>query len=202
MSSHGDLERLLRPLVPEVLGILVRRHGQFAACEDALQEALLAAATQWPQDGTPENPRGWLITVATRRLIDERRGDQARRRREEAGAEPELSLSPAQAPGQTSAHDDTLALLFMCGHESLSVPSQIALTLRAVGGLTTLEISRAFMVPEATMAQRISRAKAMMRDATLTLPAEGPGGARSAACWRSCCSPMRGTGPGSTRAGP
>jgi RNA polymerase sigma factor (sigma-70 family) len=172
------LEHLLRPLAPEVLGILVRRHGQFAACEDAVQEALLAAALQWPADGVPESPRGWLVTVASRRLIDELRGDQARRRREEAIAEPELPRGQAEAEPSLPGHDDTLALLFLCCHESLSAPSQIALTLRAVGGLSTGEIARAFFVPEATMAQRISRAKATIRSATLELPRDAARDAR------------------------
>jgi RNA polymerase sigma factor (sigma-70 family) len=134
-----------------VLAALVRRYGHFDACEDAVQEALLAAAAQWPHDGTPENPRAWLIAVASRRLIDELRSEQARRRREQVP--PELPATPV------SDRDDTLQLLFLCCHPSLTPASQIALTLRAVGGLTTAEIARAFLVPEATMAQRISRAK-------------------------------------------
>jgi RNA polymerase sigma factor (sigma-70 family) len=132
----------------------VRGHGQFDACEDAVQEALLAAAHQWPDKGVPDNPRSWLVTVASRRLVDEFRSESARRRREEAAA-----IFDLPSPGQPSAHDDTLTLLFLCCHPSLSMPSQLALTLRAVGGLTTAEIARAFLVPEATMAQRISRAK-------------------------------------------
>ncbi|MEA2656581.1 MAG: hypothetical protein QOI23_1946 [Chloroflexota bacterium] len=148
------MEDLLRELAPQVLGTLVRRHGQFDACEDAVQEALLAAAMQWAQGGVPDNPRSWLLTVASRRLVDEWRSESARRRREESTAALELPVRE-----QAVGHDDTLTLLFLCCHPSLSVPSQLALTLRAVGGLTTAEIARAFMVPEATMAQRISRAK-------------------------------------------
>jgi RNA polymerase sigma factor (sigma-70 family) len=136
----------------------LRRYGQFAACEDAVQEALLAAATQWPAKGVPGNPRSWLVTVASRRLVDEWRSESARRRREETAAILDL---PGQ--GQPSEQDDTLTLLFLCCHPSLSVPSQLALTLRAVGGLTTAEIARAFLVPEATMAQRISRARETIR---------------------------------------
>jgi RNA polymerase sigma factor (sigma-70 family) len=148
------VEDLLRELAPQVLGTLVRRHGQFDACEDAVQEALLAAALQWAAKGVPDNPRSWLLTVASRRLVDEWRSESARRRREETTAALDLPLRE-----QVASHDDTLTLLFLCCHPSLSVPSQLALTLRAVGGLTTAEIARAFLVPEATMAQRISRAK-------------------------------------------
>jgi RNA polymerase sigma factor (sigma-70 family) len=174
VSGEGELEELLRPLAPEVLGILVRRHGRFDACEDAVQEALLAAALQWPHAGVPENARAWLVTVASRRLIDALRGEEARRRREELTAAPEAPAS-AREPQRERTHDDTLALLFLCCHQSLTARSQIALTLRAVGGLTTAEIARAFFVPEATMAQRISRAKATIQGADLELP---PGAAR------------------------
>jgi predicted RNA polymerase sigma factor len=151
------VEDLLRELAPQVLGTLVRRHGQFDACEDAVQEALLSAALQWPAEGVPDEPRSWLLTVASRRLVDGWRSESALRRREETAAA--LAL-PGQRP---SDRDDTLALLFLCCHPSLSVPSQLALTLRAVGGLTTGEIANAFLVPEATMAQRISRAKKSIR---------------------------------------
>ncbi len=161
-TTDSRVEDLLRELAPQVLGTLVRRHGQFDLCEDAVQEALLAAAMQWPEQGQPENPRGWLITVASRRLTDLWRSDAARRQREATA----LALVPpnefhAPAPGadRQTDQDDTLILLFMCCHPALSPASQIALTLRAVGGLTTAEIARAFFVPEATMAQRISRAK-------------------------------------------
>ncbi|MEV4060464.1 RNA polymerase sigma factor [Nonomuraea dietziae] len=153
-------EELLRELAPRVLGVLVRRYGQFDACEDAVQEALLAAATQWPKEGVPDNPKGWLVTVASRRMIDEIRSEEARRRRE---AEQALEEPPA-VPDQ----DDTLTLLFLCCHPSLTPASQIALTLRAVGGLTTAEIAGAFLVPEPTMAQRISRAKATIKKAGAT----------------------------------
>jgi RNA polymerase sigma factor (sigma-70 family) len=148
------IEDLLRELVPQVLGALVRRYGQFDACEDAVQEALLAAAQQWPAEGVPDNPRSWLTTVASRRLVDQWRSESARRSREETAATLELPVQSAP-----SDRDDTLTLLFLCCHPSLSVPSQLALTLRAVGGLTTAEIAKAFFVPESTMAQRISRAK-------------------------------------------
>lgn len=155
MAPDGTgVEDLLRELAPQVLGTLVRRHGQFDASEDAVQEALLAAAQQWPAAGVPDNPRAWLLTVATRRLVDEWRSESARRRRDETVAALELP-----DPAQPSRQDDTLPLLFLCCHPSLSQPSQLALTLRAVGGLTTAEIGNAFLVPEATMAQRISRAK-------------------------------------------
>ena len=146
-------EDLLRDLAPQVLGTLARRHGQFDAAEDAVQEALLAASSQWPRQGVPDDPSSWLIAVANRRLVDEWRSESARRRREASGAALEVrGAQPAQ-------RDDTLTLLFLCCHPSLSAPSQLALTLRAVGGLTTREIANAFLVPESTIAQRISRAK-------------------------------------------
>ena len=145
---------------------MVRRYGHLDTAEDATQESLLAAAMQWPKDGIPENPRGWLITVASRKLTDLLRSEQARQRREDRVAQwtlPEQRLAPpADAP--TSDSDDTLILLFMCCHPSLSPSSQIALTLRAVGGLTTTEIARAFLVPEATMTRRISRAKQRIKN--------------------------------------
>lgn len=149
------MEGLLRELAPQVLAGLTKRYGQFDAAEDAVQEALLAAATQWPHEGVPDHPRAWLFRVATRRLIDEFRSDSARRRRE--------FDATTEEPGDVPDTDDTLALLFLCAHPSLSPPSQLALTLRAVGGLTTAEIAAAFLVPEATMAQRISRAKQTIR---------------------------------------
>ena len=161
-------EDLLRELAPQVLGALVRRYGHFDSAEDAVQEALLAAATQWPADGIPASPRGWLITVASRRLTDLLRSEQARQRREDTVARwapPAGLLAPAadQAAGAADA-DDTLILLFLCCHPSLSPASQIALTLRAVGGLTTAEIARAFLVPEAAMTRRITRAKQNIKD--------------------------------------
>ena len=154
-------ENLLRELAPQVLGAVTRRFGDFAAAEDAVQEALLAAATQWPEEGVPDNPRGWLIHVAARRMTDQIRADLARRRRETfvVMQEPAESPSPADLDSGPIDRDDTLILLFMCCHPALSRSSAIALTLRAVGGLTTAEIANAFLVPEATMAQRISRAK-------------------------------------------
>ncbi|MGW4829901.1 RNA polymerase sigma factor [Amycolatopsis japonica] len=153
MPDSG-VEDLLRELSPQVLGAVVRRYGHFDLAEDATQEALLAAATRWPAEGRPDNPRAWLITVASRRLTDLLRAEQARRRREDTVFQWRLPEEHV-----TSA-DDTLVLLFLCCHPSLSPASQIALTLRAVGGLTTAEIARAFLVPEATMTRRISRAKA------------------------------------------
>jgi RNA polymerase sigma factor (sigma-70 family) len=148
-------EHLLRDLAPRVLGAVVRRFHDFAAAEDAVQEALIAAAAQWPREGVPDNPRGWLIQVAARRMTDHLRSEAARQRRESAAAMERDLVAPAADAGS----DDTLILLFMCCHPALTTSSAIALTLRAVGGLTTAEIARAFLVPEATMAQRISRAK-------------------------------------------
>ncbi len=160
-TGRGGVEDLLRELAPQVLAALVRRYGQFHLCEDASQEALLAAALQWPSGGLPENPRGWLITVASRRLMDQVRSEQSRRTREEliAVATPQSELLGPPADAEPAGRDDSLALLFGCCHPDLSRPSQIALTLRAVGGLSTAQIAAAFGVPEATMAQRISRAK-------------------------------------------
>jgi RNA polymerase sigma factor (sigma-70 family) len=158
VSRAPSIEDLLRELAPQVLGALVRRYGHFDASEDAVQEALLAATLQWPKDGQPENPKAWLITVASRRLTDQLRSDESRRRREETDSAQAVS-DAAPAPDE----DDTLTLLFLCCHPELSPASQIALTLRAVGGLTTAEIARAFFVPEATMGQRISRAKQTIR---------------------------------------
>ena len=162
MITQAGVEDQLRSLAPQVLGAIVRRYGHFDLSEDAVQEALLAAAMQWPEQGVPDNPRGWLITVASRRLMDELRSEQARRRREDAAAAQVPSAEAVAAPPgeeQLSDQDDTLTLFFLCCHPALSPASQIALTLRAVGGLTTAQIAKAFLVPEATMAQRISRAK-------------------------------------------
>ncbi len=168
-ESDTEVEDLLRGLAPQVLGAVVRRYGHFDTAEDATQEALLAAARQWPAAGIPDNPRGWLITVAGRRLTDLLRSDQARRRREDDAARwalPEHWLAPA-ADRPASGSDDTLILLFMCCHPALSQASQIALTLRAVGGLATAEIARAFLVPEPTMTRRITRAKQQIKDSAL-----------------------------------
>ena len=161
-------QHLLRELAPEVLGVVTRRYRDFAAAEDAVQEALIAAALQWPHDGRPDNPRAWLILVASRRITDHIRAEAARRHREQlvvslVPADEQVALAADEA-GATG-HDDSLDLLFMCCHPALSPSSAIALTLRAVGGLTTAEIAHAFLVPEATMAQRISRTKATLKDA-------------------------------------
>ncbi|WBP86634.1 RNA polymerase sigma factor [Kitasatospora cathayae] len=177
----APVEGLLRELAPQVLGVLVRRHGgSFDACEDAVQEALLAAAVQWPADGVPASPLAWLVTVAGRRLVDQVRSEAARRRREEAIAlaTPQSALLAPAADAADPTADDSLALLFLCCHQALSVPSRIALTLRAVGGLTTAQIAAAFLVPEATMGQRISRAKQTLKASGggLSLP-EGQSGA-------------------------
>jgi RNA polymerase sigma factor (sigma-70 family) len=162
--SGADVESLLRQLAPQVLGAVVRRYGNFDTAEDAVQEALLAAATQWPSDGVPDNPKGWLVTVAARRLTDLLRSEQARRRREDTVARWELPRQQADPTDSTADSDDTLILLFMCCHPALAAPAQIALTLRAVGGLTTAEVARAFMVSEATMTRRITRAKQQIKD--------------------------------------
>jgi RNA polymerase sigma factor (sigma-70 family) len=161
VRSEAGIEDLLREMAPQVLGALVRRYGQFEACEDAVQEALLAAAIQWPNQGVPDHPRAWLTTVASRRLADEWRSEHARRRREVTVAamvppDESMAAGPEILPTQ---RDDTLTLLFMCCHPALSPPSQVAITLRAIGGLTTAQIAAAFLVPEATMTQRIGRAK-------------------------------------------
>lgn len=166
MRADRRVEDLLRSLTPQVLGALIRRYGHFDACEDAVQEALVTAAAQWADRGIPESPKGWLITVASRRLTDQLRSEQAAKRRESRVA----ALTPAdqlvaRPPDAPSGHDDTLALLFLCCHPALSPSSQLALTLRAVGGLSTAEIARAFLVPEPTMAQRISRAKQRIKAA-------------------------------------
>jgi len=160
VRTDRRVEDLLRECAPQVLGALVRRYGQFEACEDAVQEALLAAALQWPGSGVPESPHGWLVTVATRRLTDQWRSESARRQRELAQA------ALAEAGGEAPDRDDTLTLLFLCCHPDLSPPSQVALTLRAVGGLTTAEVAAAFLVPEPTMSQRIRRAKASLKAST------------------------------------
>ena len=154
MSSEPTVEGLLRDLAPQALAVVARRYGSFADCEDAVQDALIKATWTWPDDGIPDRPLGWLIRVASRELVGRHRSDSARRRREDLAASWAIE-PPDPAPGR----DDTLTLLFMCCHEALPPASSIPLTLRAVGGLTTREIARAFLVKEATMAQRISRAK-------------------------------------------
>jgi len=158
VSTETRTEHLLRELAPQVLGAVVRRYRDFADAEDAVQEALIAAATQWPTDGRPDNPVGWLVRVASRRMADQHHRDDARRLREDLAA----SWSLAE-PGDAQGHDDTLILMFMCCHPSLSPASAIPLTLRAVGGLTTREIASAFLVPEPTIGQRITRAKAKVK---------------------------------------
>ena len=162
--SEIDVENLLRQLAPQALGAVVRRYGHFDIAEDAVQEAMLAAATQWPSEGLPHNPKGWLITVAARRFTDLLRSEQARRRREDTVARWQLPEQETEAVDRPGDSDDTLILLFMCCHPALSPSSQIALTLRAVGGLTTAEVARAFLVSEATMTRRITRAKQQIKD--------------------------------------
>ena len=179
VNSEPAIEGLLRGLAPQVLGALVRRHGQFDACEDAVQEALIAATVQWPSEGVPDRPRSWLLTVATRTLIDFWRTDSARRRREATAALDPTDVSAVDKSDAGFGEQDVLVLLFMCCHPALSPPSQLALTLRAVGGLSAAQIAAAFLVPETTMAQRIGRAKQRIRDAgarfVLPPPAERPG---------------------------
>lgn len=169
----ASTEHLLRELAPQVLGAVMRRYRNLNSCEDAVQEALIAAATQWPGEGIPHNPRGWLLQVALRRMTDNVRSEIARRNREAVAMEDSpLVVAPVMYSEPEIDPDDTLVLLFMCCHPSLSPPSAIALTLRAVGGLTTAEIAKAFLVPEATMAQRISRAKqsVKMSDVAFQMP--------------------------------
>ena len=177
MTGRDDVEDLLRTLAPRVLAALVRHYGDFETAEDAVQEALLAAATQWPEEGIPASPLGWLIRVASRRLTDRYRSEEARRRREATAASltpADELIAPAADTGDPHGRDDTLTLLILCCHPALTPASQIALTLRAVGGLTTEQIARAFLVPETTMAQRISRAKQRVRatGADFALPPE------------------------------
>ncbi len=169
-GAGADHQHLLRELAPQVLGVMVRRYRDFAACEDAVQEALIAAAAQWPREGVPENPRAWLIHVAIRRITDVVRAESARRHREKlvvslVPMDEQIALAADNERAGHDERDDTLDLLFMCCHPALSPASAIALTLRALGGLTTGQIAHAFLVPEATMAQRISRAKATVEAA-------------------------------------
>jgi RNA polymerase sigma factor (sigma-70 family) len=186
VTRDERVEDLLRSLAPEVLGALVHRHQSFDLCEDAVQEALLEASAQWPTEGVPDQPRSWLTTVATRRLIDRVRSEHARRQREErviVGSPPSEIMGTATGDSEPD-QDDSLVLLLLCCHPALSPPTQIALTLRAVGGLTTAQIASAFFVPEATMAQRISRAKQGIREAgasfSMPPPAEMAGRMRAA----------------------
>ncbi len=176
MTLQPATEDLLRQFAPQVLGIVLRRFGGLDTAEDAVQEALLAAARHWPADGVPDNPRGWLVQAATRRMTDQIRSDQARRRRE-------VLAAAAPPPAEVPDGDDTLVLLFMCCHPVLTPESAIALTLRAVGGLTTGEIASAFLVPERTMGQRISRAKQRIRASGV--PFALPGAAERAGRLRS-----------------
>jgi RNA polymerase sigma factor (sigma-70 family) len=179
VSRGSAIEDLLREFAPQVLAALTRRYGGFDAADDAVQEAMIAASTSWRDSGIPENPRGWLYSVATRKLIDGWRSDSARSGRERRAAD----LEPVDdgAP-EVPAVDDSLTLLFLCCHPALSQASQLALTLRAVGGLSTSEIARAFLVPESTLAQRISRAKQQLKAAGLgfELPADDELSARLA----------------------
>jgi RNA polymerase sigma factor (sigma-70 family) len=181
--ASPDVGHLLRDLAPQVLGAVTRRHGDFAAAEDAVQEALIAAAEQWTAQGIPANPGGWLFHVALRRLADQLRSELARHRREDAVASElwaEWAFVPPADADVAAEEDDSLVLIFMCCHPALSPSSAIALTLRAVGGLTTAEIASAFLVPEATMAQRISRAKQSIRasDVPFALPVPSDRAAR------------------------
>jgi RNA polymerase sigma factor (sigma-70 family) len=172
VNQTPPVEDLLRQLAPQVLGVLARRFGDFADAEDAVQEALLAAALHWPVDGIPDNPRAWLLQVGQRKLTDLVRSDVARRNREIAVA--------VEQPPEVPDRDDSLALLFLCCHPSLTPASAIPLTLRAFGGLTTAEIARGLLVPEPTMAQRISRAKQRIRSSGL--PSSRPGSGRCCRC--------------------
>jgi RNA polymerase sigma factor (sigma-70 family) len=180
-EQGARIAQLLRELGPAVLAVVARRYQGFDVCEDAVQEALAAAATQWPTDGIPDNPRGWLVTAASRRWIEIWRSETARRRREDFVVAAERADRPVAID-----RDDSLTLLFLCCHPTLTPVSQIALTLRAVGGLTTAEIARALLVPQSTVAQRISRAKARIRDsgARFAMPEEDERPARLAAVLR------------------
>src|SRR5205085_7223532 len=164
--GHRVNEPLLRDLVPAVIGVLVGRGADFAAAEDAVQDALVEAVRVWPDD-PPRDPKGWLVTVAWRKFLDAARADTSRRHREEL-----VEAEPVPDTGSGEAPDDTLQLYFLCAHPSLTPASAVALTLRAVGGLTTRQIARAYLVPEATMAQRISRAKRTVSDVRLNQPGD------------------------------
>ncbi len=183
------IEHLLRDLTPQVLGTVVRRFRDFPASEDAVQESLLAAAVEWPREGLPENPRAWLTQVAFRKMIDHIRAESARRRRESDAAIQVEEVAPSSSLESASHEDDSLLLLFMCCHPALTPSSAIALTLRAVGGLTTAEIAHAFLVPEATMAQRISRAKQTIQNSGV--PFQPPtSDERASAASRGLASPL------------
>jgi RNA polymerase sigma factor (sigma-70 family) len=175
--ADTEVEDLLRRLAPQVLGAVVRRFGNFDRAEDATQEALLAAAVQWPRGGLPGNPKGWLVAVAARRLTDLLRADQARRRREDTVAQWTMAeIGPPPVGERNPAdRDDTLVLLFMCCHPSLPVASQIALTLRAVGGLSTAEIARALLASEDAVTRRITRAKQSIKDSGIPFALPSPG---------------------------
>jgi RNA polymerase sigma factor (sigma-70 family) len=179
VEMASDIEDLLRNLTPQVLGAVVRRYGHFDLADDATQEALVAAAAQWPRDGLPNSPKSWLIAVASRRLTDLLRADQARRRREDTVAQWSLAGdSDREVHERGSADDDTLILLFMCCHPSLSVASQIALTLRAVGGLGVAEIARAFLTSDQTVTRRITRAKQSIKDSGVPFAIPSPAAGR------------------------
>jgi RNA polymerase sigma factor (sigma-70 family) len=189
ITTSSNIGHLLRDLAPQVLGAVARRHEDFATAEDAVQEALIAAATQWPAEGIPKNPRGWLYHVAVRRLTDYMRSELARRRREDEVASEMSALEtvvPALFGEPDEEEDDTLTLLFMCCHPAVTPPTAIALTLRAVGGLTTAEIASAFFVPEATMAQRISRAKGSIKTSKIpfSMPTDDERAARLSAVFQ------------------
>ncbi|WP_433224221.1 RNA polymerase sigma factor [Microtetraspora malaysiensis] len=176
--STPAVDDLLRELAPQVVGLLTRRFGDFDATEDAVQESMLDAVAQWPAQGVPDNPRGWLVQVAYRRMVDQVRNEQARRRREELVAAqdpPERLTAPSAEEALETERDDTLIMLFLCCHPALTPASAIALTLRSASGLTTAEIARAFMVPEATMAQRISRAKQRIKASGVPFRMPPPG---------------------------
>ena len=182
--SESGLDAVWRACAPRVLAALVRRYGDFDSAEDALQEALLAGSRQWPESGVPNDPAAWLIAVASRRLVDQWRADHARAERELVVARRTPSDEPL-TPGadRATSFDDSVTLLLLCCHPALPRPAQVALTLRAVGGLSTAQIARAFLVPESTMAQRITRAKARLRevDARFTAPSASEMPARVAA---------------------
>jgi RNA polymerase sigma factor (sigma-70 family) len=195
VTSQQRVEDLLREFAPQVLAALIHRYGQFDACEDAVQEALLAATLQWPGKGVPERPRAWLLAVASRALVDAFRADSARRRRETAAALDPTGNAPAAdlavhltADLADADGNDTLALLFLCCHPALSPPSQLALTLRAAGGLTTAQIAAAFLVPEATIAKRIVRAKQRIRDTGARFELPAGRSAPSGSAWSCTCS--------------